>query len=612
MHSGTTFDSTKELLPEILKEIKNGKIQLPDFQRGWIWDDNHVKSLLASISVSYPIGAVMMLATGNPDVRFRPRPVEGVDFLPTVDPEWLILDGQQRLTSLYQALALGKPVKTRDSRGNDIERWYYLSIPASLDPDGDQEEAIVSIPGDRLVRNFRGETEQDLRSTELECAADLFPLRLVFDFAELMKWQSIYTGMGGEKLNWWLQFGQQVIPRIQSYQVPLIKLFKETPKEAVCQVFEKVNTGGVSLTVFELLTATFAADDFNLRDDWSERKKALKKSKVLSSVQNDDFLQAVSLLASRERRKNGIAAGLEGKKIPAITCKRKDVLRLSLDEYRSWADPVLKGFKTAARFMHAQRIYDARDLPYRTQLVPLAAICSVLGDKYENDSAKRKIARWFWCGVFGELYGGATETRFSKDLPEVLAWIEGGDEPDTVKDAHFSPGRLESLRTRNSAAYKGLFALLIKDGGLDFRTGDEITLQLYFDDKIDIHHIFPQAYCREKGIDPKHCDCVINKTGISARTNRIIGKKAPSDYLARLQKSTGIRTERMHAILRSHVIDPEAIERDDFDTFFRKRRDALLRRIETAMGKPILEGPEEPNGIKPEPLEFQLSDEETE
>jgi len=105
---------------------------------------------------------------------------------------------------------------------------------------------------------------------------------------------------------------------------------------------------------------------------------------------------------------------------------------------------------------------------------------------------------------------------------------------------------------------------LIKDGGLDFRTGEKITIQMYFDDRIDIHHIFPQAYCKQKGIDPKRCDCVINKTGISAKTNRIIGGNAPSIYLERLKKQSGIDDERMNDILFSHVIKPDALKIDNF------------------------------------------------
>ena len=103
VESMTTFDSTKESLLDLLQSIKQGKTQLPDFQRGWVWDDHHIKDLLASISLSFPIGAVMMLQTGNPDVRFKPRLVEGVNLTEPPEPERLILDGQQRLTSLFLA-----------------------------------------------------------------------------------------------------------------------------------------------------------------------------------------------------------------------------------------------------------------------------------------------------------------------------------------------------------------------------------------------------------------------------------------------------------------------------------------------------------------------------
>jgi len=167
---GTTFDSTKQSLEDLLKEIRTGKVQLPDFQRNWVWDDDHVKSLLASVAVSYPMGVIMLYETGNPDVRFKPRVVEGVKLPQEVLPEWLILDGQQRLTSLFLALLSGTPVQTRDSRGNTIDRWYYLDLKVALDPEADQEEAILSIPMDKIVRNFRGEVIQDLSTKKRETA----------------------------------------------------------------------------------------------------------------------------------------------------------------------------------------------------------------------------------------------------------------------------------------------------------------------------------------------------------------------------------------------------------------------------------------------------------
>jgi uncharacterized protein with ParB-like and HNH nuclease domain len=101
MNSTTNFDSTKDFLFVLLQNIRNGKIQLPDFQRGWVWDDDHIKSLLASVALSYPIGAVMLLETGNAKVRFKPRLVEGVSLPHVTNPDQFILDGQQRLTSLF-------------------------------------------------------------------------------------------------------------------------------------------------------------------------------------------------------------------------------------------------------------------------------------------------------------------------------------------------------------------------------------------------------------------------------------------------------------------------------------------------------------------------------
>jgi hypothetical protein len=310
----TTFDSTRESLLDMLQSVRRGNIQLPDFQRGWVWDNDHIKSLLASILQSYPIGAVMMLQAGNPDVRFKPRLVEGVTLACPPEPERLILDGQQRLTSLYQALMARCPVLTRDRRGNPIERWYYLAIAKVVDPHADKEEAIIDVPRDRIIRNFRGEAEADYSTSEKECASEVFPLALIFDNAGFMAWQMKYVNLereqSQERFNRFNSLFLNAVQPYQQYQIPLILLRKETKKEAVCQVFEKVNTGGVSLTVFELLTATYAAEDYNLRDDWVKRKNLLCQQKVLSSIQNDDLLQAITLLATWHRHNEALSNGL--------------------------------------------------------------------------------------------------------------------------------------------------------------------------------------------------------------------------------------------------------------------------------------------------------------
>ena len=596
------FSSDEIPLAQLLDDAARGDLQLPDFQRGWVWDDDHIRSLLASISLSYPIGAVMTLAAGNPDVNFKARPLEGVTAAAAA-PDLLLLDGQQRLTSLFQALKSGAPVCTRDRRGNTLQRHYYANIKACIDPSVDREEkGIVGVPADRVVRSDFGRTvDLDLSTREREIAAEMFPLNIVLDGGVTMDWQMAYLQSGpgdqSDRFSNWKQFVDAVINPFVQYHVPTIDLAKSTPKEAVCQVFEKVNTGGVTLTVFELLTATYAAGDFELRKDWDARHERLAHRELLAGVDATAFLQIVTLLATYDRRRSHLQANPQDDKAPAVSCKRREVLRLQLDDYREWADVAERGLLRAVPFLHNHHIFRYRDLPYATQLVPLGAIFGWMDDRAEPYASRQRLGQWFWCGVLGEMYGGAAETRFANDLEDCVAWIEDRDDsppPRTVQAAQFQAERLLTLRTRNSAAYKGLYALQMKQGGRDFRTGQPIDIHAYMEDAIDIHHIFPRHWCddAERGIDSKIADCIVNKTALDAHTNRRIGGNAPSIYLPRIESGDGIEPHVLDGFLRSHDIDPVALRRDDFKRFFNQRFESLLLQAERAMGKTVNRRPE--------------------
>ena len=577
--SVSTFKTDQPSLQELLDGIDKGSIQLPDFQRGWVWSDDAIRGLLASISLSFPIGAVMTLETGG-DVRFKPRPIEGAEPPAGVEPEKLVLDGQQRLTSLYLAVRSPKPVPTKTEKGKKIERHYYIDIAKALDPAVDRVDAIESVPADRVVRtNFNRDIELDLSSREKEYAAGKLPTDTLFDFKAFSDWRNGFQKhhkYAQPVMEQWQKFEEQICQRFTQYKLPVIELKKATPKEAVCQVFEKVNTGGVSLTVFELVTATFAADDFQLRKDWATRRKALEAKELLEVVEPENFLTSLTLLARYEGFKAGGAA---------VSCKRKDVLDLTLAQYQAHADRIQRGLVDAARFLRRERVYESRNLPYATQLMPLAATLAHLGKRAEDDAVKRKLARWYWCGVFGELYGGSTETRFANDIQDVVAWIEGGDEPRTVRDASFAPTRLLTLQTRRSAAYKGIAALLLRAGSDDFWSGDPIELTTYFDLAIDIHHVFPQKWCKDQELPVRKWNSVINKAPLTARTNRSIGGRAPSEYLGTIDKK--LTAKRVDELLATHLIDPALLRADDFDGFIRARASCLLDAIEAATGKPV-------------------------
>ncbi|MGO9233030.1 MAG: DUF262 domain-containing protein [Methylocella sp.] len=586
------FETNPVFLSGLLGDLKTGKIQLPDFQRGWVWNDERIRGVLASVSRSFPIGALMVLETGG-ETQFHPRPVEGVDLPKEIDPELLVLDGQQRLTSLFQATTYGKVVATMNVRKQPIKRWFYFDMVSALASAEDREEAIIGVPENRIVRTL-SEVKLDLSTREREFEELHFPCEKLFDTFEWQNGYLQYWKFDPAKTELFMRFQAEVLQRFQSYQVPVIKLKKAVKKEAVCHVFEKVNTGGVVLNTFELLTATYAADNFRLRDDWygsAERKvagaqPAMHTRKVLRGVQNTDFLQAITLISTYHRRQEDVRLNKPQDEIRGVSCKGSAVLALRRDDYQALRDHVLTGFLRAAKFLTLEHIFLNRDLPYQTQLVALAAILAELGDRWEEIGTKQKVRQWYWCGVLGELYGGAVESRHARDLPEVLAWIrDGATLPTTVRDSNFNPDRLLTLRTRNSAAYKGIYALLIQSGAREFLTDEPISFRTYEEEKIDIHHIFPQDWCKRNEIERKRMDCIINKTAISSGTNRSIGGVAPSKYLLSLEKRGQIAASKMVDILSTHLISCEALRADNFEAFFEARRRDLLDLIGKAMGK---------------------------
>lgn len=574
------MESKDESMTELMKGIENGQIQLPDFQRGWVWSETKIKKLIASITCGYPISAAMSLAYGG-ELRFKYRPFEGTNVDSNVKPKRLILDGQQRLTSIYQSMYSQEPVSTKTDNNKPVKRYFYISIPNTLNGT-DREDAIISIPEDKVLRtNFNREIVTDLSSQEKEFKEKMFPVNLMFNIAKAAEWQNKYYAYiqgNTEAIREFTEFFTKILLPTNNYQMPVIRLDENTPKEAVCQVFENVNTGGVPLTVFELVTAIFAMDDFDLRKDWDKRKNRSFTGDILKdTVTSADFLIACTLLS---RYKAG----------GTVSCKRKDVMNLSFDSYKQYADELEQGFIDAEKLLQRNRIFSAANLPYSTQLIPLSVLCSLLAeDRRLNVSVViNKLEQWLWCGIFGELYGGANESRYVQDVQGFMAWVSDDSElPKTVRDAYFNPTRLLYLQTRQSAAYKGVLALILKNNSRDFISGQEMDFTVFKQEYIDIHHVFPKAYCIKQGLPSRKWNSIINKTPISYSTNREIGGVAPSKYLNKIENSGKATRAEIDSYLESHWLDVDCMRTDNFDQFIIKRAGKLLDAISEAMGKPI-------------------------
>ena len=537
------FETNPKSLGDLLAQVRDQKLQLPDFQRDWVWTDEGVRQLLASVASGFPIGAILTLKTGG-ELRFKTRPLEHAPNSGE-DPEQLLLDGQQRMTSLYQSLFSNEPVKVKNSKGKDRSLFYYLNIEKALTALR-LEDAVFAVASDKKIKpNFNRDVDLDLSSREKEFKAFAFPLNQAFDAQD---WLLDYsTSDDSSRIAEVKTFFKTVIERITKYQVPVITLLKENTREAVCTVFEKVNVGGKKLDAFELLTAMFAADEFDLREDLRgtdektfiakhrrkpkpeevvtgriPRIRGPQKGGAFNDLDERDVLQVACALQTKSKRQTFIEqANREGrsyssKEAPAVSIRAKDLLELDCEIYQSNADRMTRGYERARHFLNDLHIIRGRDIPYLPTAKTLAAVFAENDNRELNAAQKEKLERWFWCVTLGETYGNSTDTRVARDFLELIAWLDGkmmpGIDPRAIQEIQIRAGRLDELRTRISAGYKAVHIALLDQGCQDFRTGTEAYKLDKHEDPVDIHHIFPQDWAIKNGIEKSRYDTIVNKT----------------------------------------------------------------------------------------------------
>ncbi|MFZ5751832.1 MAG: GmrSD restriction endonuclease domain-containing protein [Pseudomonadota bacterium] len=609
-----SFETNPRFLRDLLAEARAGRLQLPDFQRSYVWGDEDVRMLIASILRGFPVGALLTLRSGGP-VSFRPRLLEGVEAArqaagegPAQPAEELLLDGQQRITSLFGAMAspLSMTVRKPKSERKTLQRFYYLDIARALDAGEELEDAILGLPEARIRRDEARTI--DLSTREREFEAGCFPLNLAFsdaafdwvdDFRD--HWRADPQRSEAAKV-----FRKRILEPLRAYQMPVITLGQQTSREAVCLVFEKVNVGGKKLDAFELVTAIFAGapEPLNLRDDWAARFARIRGGgagqgmamPVFDNLRGFDFLQAVSLAATHARRRTAEAAG--NPDLPQISARREALLALDLADFRAHAPTVEEGFREAGKFLAAQKVLWAADLPYPAQAVALAAIFAIAAKAAQTAAGKERLSRWFWRTALAEDYGTSPESKLARDAEEVSRWLQGGEEPERMRLLTFNPDRLESLRMRVSAAYRAFAALLLREGCRDFITGQAADITTFAGDPMDVHHIFPRQWCEARGIQPEAYDSILNKTPLTAASNRAIGGHAPSAYLHGIEDAQGLTLAEMDSILRSHLIEPAFLRADDFKGFLADRKRRLAELAARAMGAALAApaAPVEPEG----------------
>jgi hypothetical protein len=561
-------DTNPRALKDLLAEIQSRTMALPDFQRDFVWEPGATQELIVSIASNYPAGSILRVRDAKR--VFAVREFEGAPSLDGQKHTFLVLDGQQRLTSLYQAFyGVG-------------EHRYYLNLRKLLDG-LDFEESIFHVRA--TTRWVKEHLAFELQAEEL-----ILPLSVLRSGAGgFLQWLLQVTNPmppdeRTQMLDALTKINDRWIKAIGDYHFPVVTLSDTTEPDALCTIFETLNRTGVKLSVFELLTARFWPQKINLRDLWD---KALDAHPIIQNFEVDPYylLQSIAL-ASRK----------------APSCKRGDVLNLDPVDIQTWWQSVVVGFATGLSILRDDcKVMLPKWIPYQTMLAPLAAVLAKAGmpKTAEAGAQREKIKRWFWCAVFGQAYESSPNSQSAKDVVELTAWFAGGSAPESVKSLRFDPKTLRDVTPRQRSIYRGTICMILGSGtgARDFHTQAVITGSLMTAQGIDDHHVFPDDFLiKKKGVTiARSRDCVLNRTLIDRTTNQIISNRAPSDYLGEIRKTPGFSFD---TVLASHCLptgDGSSLFSDDFDAFLAWRMERLWREIQSVTGL------NEPTDLEAEP-----------
>ena len=559
-------DTNPRSLRELLSEVHNGTAVLPDFQRDFVWDAPSVDELVVSIANNFPAGSLLRIR--NSQEYFAWRPFQGSD-RPPGKPTFLVLDGQQRLTSLFQAfygvgtfrffLDVGKLIAGEDIESALFHARYDRRPATDLLPRNDsleEKSRALAVQVDRMVM-------------------PLGTLRASMDSFNSWKLEVVKLH-GVELLAQLEEVGKRWIAPIDGYAFPVVTLSDRTSADAVCTIFETLNRTGVKLTPFELLTARFFSQDLNLRTLWQD---ALEQNPILEEFGVDPYaiLQAITLRVNRP-----------------VTVKRSALMELSIDQIRANWEATVEALASGLEFLREDcGVMAPKWLPYTSMLTPLAAVVADRPLKGgANAGARRaKIARWFWSATLGQVYESAANRKAELDYEQLVSWMDGGKEPASIATFSFE-GEFETITPRQRALYRALMCLVLAGGARDFHSNQPMSAALIRSQSVDDHHIFPLDFLGEKNRrspDPKN-DNILNRTLIDAETNKRIGGRGPKSYLAEIDEAQG--QAAVNEILQSHGINQDgrlAAREENYDAFLAARRSYFNARI-TEVAAPAVAG----------------------
>ncbi len=514
-----------ERLSRLVERVNAGEIKIPKFQRGFVWQKQDVIELLESILQGYPIGSLLFWRTEQK--LKKERDIHGFALPPTPDkyPTNYVLDGQQRLTTIYGVLSY---------KGN-TDQPHILSVIYDL-------------------------RKKELRHRQSTDGQWCLPLNIMFDFARFNQFQQSLTSLSdAEELN---NEALRVNETFREYQVPVVTLTERTLDE-VCPIFERINSTGKKLTVYDLMVAATFSEDFDLNDEVQTLATSLEPENFY--IDGDTILRTLATLREKSTKKKAILAL---RNIP------KSELHENLKTMR-------KSIEKAIDFLRTEvGVASSTFLPYEAQLLVLIKVFSLQkGQLTPNQRAV--LHNWFWLSSFHERYRGASDSLLDGDIEKCAGFLAGNPfiimrklEEQDLKGREFRKG------TAITHAFIALLATCCPLGLFD-GAPINVTGSLAWENQPEFHHIFPKGYlatCRE-GLRTRQSD-IANIMFLPSSPNKQISSEKPSLYMSRLREQHG--REMFDKILNTNLIPPledSGLLLDDFEYFLAVRSELIVKKI---------------------------------
>lgn len=525
-------DNHNKKYEALFVQIDSGQIKLPMFQREFVWEKEQSSKLIDSILKGFPIGTFIFWKTKD---ELRSYKEVGNHKLPETDKgdyvEY-ILDGQQRITSLY---AIRKGIRiTKD--GKEID---YCDIFINLDYDPENDEQIVVT---EKVDNKHYVSVHDVLSKPLG---------------------SFYRTLTQEKADQVEVYKNKLI----NYDFSTITI-KDYPIEVACEVFSRINTGGKSLTVFEIMVAkTYdetkkfdLAEKYELLRDGSDDAKECLTTAKFETLPESIIMQCVAAITLRAVRS-------------------KDILKIRRETFIDKWEPMKASLFMAIDFIRSElRVPVSQLVPYPALVVPLVYFFNVTANKKPTNAQVRLLEQFFYWAGLTERYSSSTESKMNEDFNKMDAIVKGVGPTYASTELSISPQKIaETWFSAGNGYCKAILCLLAYQQPKSFDTNGLVILDnshLKIATSRNYHHFFPKAYL-ESVDKTKEPNLIANITLIDGYSNKHrIGKKAPSEYTGKFAKANDALADTLH----THLIrDAEAygVGTDDYAKFIQRRSKAI-------------------------------------